>query len=324
MSVTLFQTSPNLNEFRRLYPLTVEHLAALSNRESWLNRVWEIEQRWQNFQENPDKTDEVIFFDSTPKDVEIAGEFEIVYAGGTLGLLHAAVMAKKYNRKVMVFDAHTVGKTHRDWNISDAELQEFVKVELFTKEEIETALPPDLDALPRLDEFRLRGLQMTRLETFIDAAFAFAITMLVIAAQQIPDDIAALLAAFRNVPTFIFSIFVIGIFWRGHWLWSRRYGLEDGVSIFVSWAMLVTILIYIYPLKAVFGAMFYFLSHGQFGRILGPSTEAQVRTLFAVYAIGFTAIAFEILLLNLRAWQLRVPLRLDARERLLTRGQLNG
>ncbi len=84
------------------------------------------------------------------------------------------------------------------------------------QEEIESALPADLDALPRLDGFRLRGMQMTRLETFIDAAFAFAITMLVIAAQQIPDDIAAPLAAFRNVPTFIFSIFIIGIFWPGH------------------------------------------------------------------------------------------------------------
>ena len=56
-------------------------------------------------------------------------------------------------------------------------------------EEITSALPADLDGLPRLNGFRLRGMQMTRLETFIDAAFAFAITMLVIAAQQIPDDI---------------------------------------------------------------------------------------------------------------------------------------
>src|SRR5262245_63728645 len=83
---------------------------------------------------------------------------------------------------------------------------------------------------------------MTRLETFIDAAFAFAITMLVIATQQIPDDIETLLAAFKNVPAFVTSIIVLGIFWRGHWLWSRRYGLEDGVSIFISWAMIVTML----------------------------------------------------------------------------------
>jgi uncharacterized membrane protein len=191
-------------------------------------------------------------------------------------------------------------------------------------EEIASALPTELDSLPRLKGFRLRGMEMTRLETFIDAAFAFAITMLVIAAQQIPDDMATLLGAFRNVPTFLCSIAVIGIFWRGHWLWSRRFGLEDGASIFISWALLVTILIYIYPLKAVFGAMWYLLSDGRVGQTLGPSTDAQARMLFATYAIGFTAIALEILLLNLRAWQLREPLRLNARERLLTRGELMG
>jgi len=70
-------------------------------------------------------------------------------------------------------------------------------------DDIASALPADLDALPRLKGFRLRGMEMTRLETFIDAAFAFAISMLVIAAQQIPDNIVALLAAFKNVPTFI-------------------------------------------------------------------------------------------------------------------------
>ena len=54
-------------------------------------------------------------------------------------------------------------------------------------------MPADLDALPRRDGFRLRGMEMTRLETFIDAAFAFAISMLVIAGSQMPDDIDALL-----------------------------------------------------------------------------------------------------------------------------------
>src|SRR6266404_1153666 len=140
-------------------------------------------------------------------------------------------------------------------------------------EEIASALPVDLDALPRLRGFRLRGMEMTRLETFIDAAFAFAISMLVIAANQVPDDIETLLGAFKNVPAFVASIVVLGIFWRGHWLWSRRYGLEDGVSIFISWAMLVTILIYIYPLKAIFGAMWFLLSGGRVGHMLGPHSE---------------------------------------------------
>ena len=41
--------------------------------------------------------------------------------------------------------------------------------------EIASALPVELDSLLRLKGFRLRGIQMTRLETFIDAAFAFGI-----------------------------------------------------------------------------------------------------------------------------------------------------
>src|ERR1700719_1534572 len=191
--------------------------------------------------------------------------------------------------------------------------------------DIASTVPANLDELPRLNGFRLRGIEMTRLETFIDAAFAFAISMLVIVAQQIPDDIEALLAAFKNVPTFVCSIAVLSIFWRGHWLWSRRYGLEDSVSILISWALIVTILIFIYPLKAIFGAMWSYLSNGQVGQPFSlHTTEAQARTIFAIYALGLIAIAAEILLLNLRAWQLREPLRLNARERLMTRGELTG
>jgi uncharacterized membrane protein len=192
------------------------------------------------------------------------------------------------------------------------------------EQEIASALPADLDSLPRLKGFRLRGMEMTRLETFIDAAFAFAVTMLVISNGQVPDDIPALLAAFKNVPAFVASIAVLSIFWRGHWLWSRRFGLEDGVSILISWTMLVTILIYVYPLKLLFGAMFYFLSDHALGQVVTAQTDAQIRALFAIYGLGFTAIALEILFLNLRAWRLREALRLNEHEKWLTRGEISG
>lgn len=165
---------------------------------------------------------------------------------------------------------------------------------------------------------------MTRLETFIDAAFAFAVTMLVIATGQVPDDIQTLLVAFKNVPAFVASIAVLSIFWRGHWLWSRRFGLEDGVSILISWMMLVTILIYIYPLKLLFGAMFYYITAHTVGQTITAHTEGQVRALFAIYALGFSAIAVEILMLNLRAWRLREPLRLNDHEKSLTRAEVSG
>ena len=192
------------------------------------------------------------------------------------------------------------------------------------EEEISSSLPADLDSLPRLKGFRLRGIEMTRLETFIDAAFAFAVTMLVIATGQVPDDIHALLVAFRNVPAFVASIAVLSIFWRGHWLWSRRFGLEDGVSILISWMMLVTILIYVYPLKLLFGGMFYYVTAHAVGQAIAANTEGQARALFAIYGLGFSAIAVEILLLNLRAWRLREPLRLNDHEKAMTRAEISG
>ncbi|MEZ5428290.1 MAG: hypothetical protein R2747_18620 [Pyrinomonadaceae bacterium] len=113
----------------------------MPDREAWLGRIWEIERRWEEFRSGPVGGEEVLFFGSYgPKDAEAEDEFEIIYAGGTLGLLHAAVMACKYDRRVLVFDAHTVGKTHRDWNISDEELREFISAGLFSAEEIETSV----------------------------------------------------------------------------------------------------------------------------------------------------------------------------------------
>jgi hypothetical protein len=52
---------PNLTELRRAYPQTVENFALLPNREAWLKRIWEIEQRWSDFRENPDKTEKPFY-----------------------------------------------------------------------------------------------------------------------------------------------------------------------------------------------------------------------------------------------------------------------
>jgi lycopene cyclase CruA len=133
---------PDLSEFRRRYPLTVAGFGHLANREVWLRHVWELDERWQQTMENGtlNAHDEVLVKGNPPSHLSVADEFEIIYAGGTLGLLHAAVMASHYKHDVLVFDAHTVGKTSREWNISDEELKEFEHAGLFTKEEIEQSV----------------------------------------------------------------------------------------------------------------------------------------------------------------------------------------
>jgi hypothetical protein len=50
--------------------------------------------------------------------------------------------------------------------------------------------------------------------------------------------------------------------------------------------MLVTILIYVYPLKILFGAMFYFLSNERLGQVIAVHNVSQARALFGLYALG--------------------------------------
>ncbi len=60
---------------------------------------------------------------------------------------------------------------------------------------------------------RKRGIEMTRTETFVDAAFAFAVTLLVVSIDSIPESVAELLRALAAVPAFAASFAIIGLFW---------------------------------------------------------------------------------------------------------------
>ena len=63
----------------------------------------------------------------------------------------------------------------------------------------------------RKDQGRiLRGEAMTRIDTFVDAAFAFAFTMLVISIDQIPRSPTELIELSKDIPSFVFSSLTIG------------------------------------------------------------------------------------------------------------------
>ena len=51
----------------------------------------------------------------------------------------------------------------------------------------------------------MRGLEMTRTEVFLDAAFAFAVTMLVISFDAIPSSYEEVVLAIKGIPAFILA-----------------------------------------------------------------------------------------------------------------------
>jgi uncharacterized membrane protein len=173
--------------------------------------------------------------------------------------------------------------------------------------------------------FRLRGAEMTRIETFTDAAFAFALTLLVVSLDP-PTSLAQLQSALRDVPAFLLSATLLMMFWWGHHEWSRRFGLDDGPTVLLSCALVCTVLVYVYPLRFVFGAMMSWIGWIS-GLPLGSGvyrlqSAADVNRLFVVYGLGFVAMCLVLVLLNLHAWRRREQLELDAVERQLLRGEM--
>jgi uncharacterized membrane protein len=181
----------------------------------------------------------------------------------------------------------------------------------------ETAVAP-----PRgMSGFRERGADGTRLEAFVDAAFAFAVTLLVVSFDDVPGTLEELTAAMRKVPAFLAGFAVVAMFWAAHRRFSRRFGLEDGAVTLLSLLLVATVLVYIFPLRVLMSWALSIFTGGWAPTELQVDAAAEARAVYLIYGAGFLAMNAWILLMNLHALRLREALRLDFGERLLTRAE---
>lgn len=182
------------------------------------------------------------------------------------------------------------------------------------------------EALARLrvrDGFRLRGGEVTRLESLTDGAFALALTYLVVAANEVPHTFQDLIQAFKQAPAFAASFAIMLMFWYSHVTWSRRYGLEDALSTVLTGCLIFTMLIFVLPLKIVFAGWFSYMS----GDWLPNSTQIdslqQMRQLFVAFAVGYMLMEVCLFGLYAHARRLAQPLGLNPLELLDTRHAMN-
>ncbi len=176
--------------------------------------------------------------------------------------------------------------------------------------------------LPVKNGFRLRGMDMTRTETFTDAAFAFALTLLVVSIDAIPSTYEELWLAVQGVPAFGLACALLFLFWHGHWSWSRRFGLEDLPSMVLSYFLVFGMLFYVYPMKFVTSIFVVWITGERVEVGATINSAEELYGIFTIYSVGFVALCFIVLLLNLRAWTLRDELRLDPVERYATRTEI--
>jgi uncharacterized membrane protein len=167
----------------------------------------------------------------------------------------------------------------------------------------------------RRDEGRiLRGENMSRIETFVDAAFAFSFTMLVISIDQIPRSPQELLLLSKDIPAFIISAAIIGSIWLAHTQWSRTFGLQDGVTVFLSLSLVVLVLIFVYPIKLMIQAAVVYVSDGVLGmeRLDTAGWENNgVVSLFVYFSLGLIALSVIIVSLYMNALRFKRELVLS-------------
>lgn len=155
--------------------------------------------------------------------------------------------------------------------------------------------------------FRWRGGEITRLEAFCDVVFGFALTLLVVS-LEVPRNYAELMAAVRGFVPFAVCFAQLVMIWRAHYIFSRRYGLEDTYTMVLNVTLLFVVLFYVYPLKFVFTTLFM--------EILGapPANAldvAQAKVVMRIYAAGFTSVFALFLLMYAHAYKLRRELELS-------------
>jgi lycopene cyclase CruA len=131
---------PIFPQLEPYYPLTVKYFQKMTNGEYHLQRVYWWEQQWREGVKNPQKPRQVVFYQgNSQKKEKISPEYDIIYIGGALGSIHAAVMAK-LGYKVLLVERLPFGRMNREWNISRDEIQSLINLGLLTNAELETII----------------------------------------------------------------------------------------------------------------------------------------------------------------------------------------
>ena len=151
---------------------------------------------------------------------------------------------------------------------------------------------------------------VSRLEGFSDAVFAFALTLLVVS-LEVPSTFGELMGTMRGFAPFAASFAIIAWLWYEHNVFFRRFGLRDRLTVVINAVLLFVVLFYVYPLKFVFTLVFQQTFGIRGGRPVSTRMEDSA-TLMTIYGVGFVVIFLCLALFYWRAWRRRDDLQLDA------------
>jgi uncharacterized membrane protein len=124
-----------------------------------------------------------------------------------------------------------------------------------------------------------------RLDTFVDSAFAFSLTLMVVGTGAASVDGDLLQTAVASIPSFAIGFAIVALFWWAHVSWRALRGPGDWRSMLLSLALIFVVLIYIVPLRAMASSFAGFLAGNR------DNFAGSIATLFTVYGLGFVAMS---------------------------------
>lgn len=139
-------------------------------------------------------------------------------------------------------------------------------------------------ATKKSDSINWRSHEPSRIETFSDAAFAFAITLIIVS-LEVPTKFHELMETMKGGVSFALCFALLFNIWNSQNVFFRRYGLTDSFTIAINAVLLFVVLIYTYPLKFLFELI-----------TSGPAKQAtmiepgQIQPLMLIYSAGLITI----------------------------------
>lgn len=171
--------------------------------------------------------------------------------------------------------------------------------------------------------FRWRGEEITRLEGFSDAVFAFAVTLLVVS-LEVPRTFDELQETMRGFIAFAICFLMLMLVWFWHYTFFRRYGLHGTAIIILNGILLFLVLFFVYPLKFLFTLVVdQLMGRGEMVT-LGNGTRAlriephQSPNLLVIYGAGYLAVSVTFAILYTYAYRDRAKLELNQPETMQT------
>ena len=176
--------------------------------------------------------------------------------------------------------------------------------------------------------FRWRGNEISRIEGFSDAVFAFAITLLVVS-LEVPKTFHELAETMRGFGAFAICFLLLFTVWLTQYKFFRRYGLQDGPTIWLNAALVFVVLFYVYPLKFLFTFLLdrFTGGHGEVHLPDGTVTSMldsvdQMGKLMLIFSAGYLAVFVVFVLLYRHAYRRRADLELNGLEIFDTRNSI--